>query len=582
MKNKHLLALSIALLLFMGCKKKLEEVNPSGVTDETLYKTPSGFESLVNAAYSYQRFWYGKEVGYAMTEAGTDLWAPGILYGDRAYRQLFDYDNLQGSNIAIQALWTRLYAAINLCNVGVARVGEAGFVPTVRTTREAELRFLRAFYYWHVVETWGDAPFTTSPTSSAVTTATRTKSRVIYDQIIADLEFACKNLPTTTADYGRATRYAALSFLSRVYLTRGYGNANDPDFPRDNAYFQKAMDSAKVVIDRGGFSLVKPYGRLWHMGNLKNPEVIYAVNYSSNTAFIDANLNGVPLTNFPDVDLTGPGQANINQYGGHNGHLLFVSRYEDFTRGATPRDILNGRPFSRYAPSYHLLNLFDETKDSRYEGSFQTAWIATVDVAAGGGYDAIKKGDTSLYVSKRDVPVKTTKYPLFDITDIYDEANNNEFKTTIAPVLRKFKDSTRVDVTTANSARDAYVIRFAELYLIAAEASFQLGNTSDAATFINVVRRRAGKPGLEPQMDINAGEVTLDFILDERGREFAGEQMRWFDLKRTGKLQERITKYNPNIAKNFIPATHGIRPIPQIQMDAVSNKGEFRQNPGYQ
>ncbi len=82
-------------------------------------------------------------------------------------------------------------------------------------------------------------------------------------------------------------------------------------------------------------------------------------------------------------------------------------------------------------------------------------------------------------------------------------------------------------------------------------------------------------------MQITPAQVTLDFILDERAREFAGEQLRWFDLKRTGKLIDRVKALNPDVAPN-IQAFHTVRPIPQSQLDAVTNRTEFNQNQGYQ
>ena len=81
-------------------------------------------------------------------------------------------------------------------------------------------------------------------------------------------------------------------------------------------------------------------------------------------------------------------------------------------------------------------------------------------------------------------------------------------------------------------------------------------------------------------MEIKPEQLTLDFILDERARELGGEQQRWFDLKRTDKLLERVKAYNPD-AKVNIKEHHLLRPIPQTQLDALITKDEFGQNAGY-
>jgi hypothetical protein len=119
------------------------------------------------------------------------------------------------------------------------------------------------------------------------------------------------------------------------------------------------------------------------------------------------------------------------------------------------------------------------------------------------------------------------------------------------------------------------------LYLIAAEAQINLGNKGKAAEYITKLRERATIPGHEAEMAVTDADMTIDFILEERARELAGEQLRWFDLKRTGKLGSTINAHNPDAAKNF-QSFHTVRPIPQDQIDAVTNKAEFTQNPNYQ
>jgi hypothetical protein len=545
-KTKHmkplLTILSGMLLLLGACKKSLEEYNPSGTTAESTYSTPQGFESLVNAAYSYQRWWYGKEEGYSISEMGTDLWMSGA--GD-VTPDLTQYVNLQATNSALTTEWQSLYAAVNLCNAGIGRIGNAGFAPAQRTQREAELRFLRAFYYWHIVETWGGVHFTTQETQGIITTANKTPVDTFYAHIFQDLQFAVNNLASSTSDYGRVTKPAAMAFLARVYLGRGM--------------YAEAAAMANAVINGGfGFQLQANYADLWKMSNLQNKEIIYAVNYSTNLS----------LNDLKDPILNPLGHSR----GSNNGHLLFLMKYDD--QPGMLRDIFNGRPFDRYMPTRFLLDLFNENDDARYAASFKEVWFANSSSRPAG----MKLGDTAVYCSKKVIGGNHI-YKLYDRNAVYN--SNGTVKDNLHyPSLIKFIDSTRSSANEAQSARDAFVIRLAEMYLVAAEAEWRLGKTDSAAYFLNVIRKRAAKPGHEAAMTITPAQVNLDFILDERARELAGEQLRWFDLKRSGKLLERIRNYNPDVAPN-IKDFHLVRPIPQNQMDAITNRDVFGQNPGY-
>ncbi|QJW91605.1 RagB/SusD family nutrient uptake outer membrane protein [Spirosoma taeanense] len=542
-KKTGLLALS--LLTLLSCKDTLEEFNPSGLTAETVYTTPEGFETLVNAAYTYQRWWYGKEEGYNIAETGTDIWTSG---SGEAYRDLTQYLNLQSSNAALTNEWREFYAAVNLCNGGISRIDKAGLSATLRPIREGELRFLRAFYYWHIVETWGNVHFTTQETNGIVSTANRTPTETIYNQIFEDLKFAVANLPVTQPRYGKVTRGAAQAFLARMYLTRGMN--------------KEALEMAQAVLANTNYKLEANYADLWKMSNLKTKEAIYVVDYSTNLAIND-------LAN-----------STFNPYGhnrgSNNGHLLFLMKYDD--RPGMTRDIAYGRPFNRYMPTRFLLDLYSDD-DARYEGSFMEVWRANSTSRPAG----MNLGDTAVYCTRKEIPdafEATRKYQIYDRSKIYN-ANGTVKDNLRYPTLSKFMDPTRASLNEAQSARDVFVIRLAEVYLIAAEAQMKLGNLQAAADYINVLRTRAAKAGKTAAMQIAPAQVTLDFILDERARELAGEQIRWFDLKRTGKLLERIRTYAPDNAVN-LQDYHVVRPIPQTQLDAVTNKSEFTQNQGYQ
>jgi starch-binding outer membrane protein, SusD/RagB family len=545
---KYLITLMLPVLLLISCDKQLVEKNPSGLTSETVYTTAAGFETLVNASYSFSRFWYGKEEGYSVTEMGTDIWTSGT--GD-VFPMLTQYNNLQGSNTtALTTLWSNTYAAINLCNLGIKNIANVSdYTETQKSQREAELRFLRAFYYWHVVELWGGVHFTTEPTQGVVTEANKTSVDTFYNQIFTDLRFAVANLPATTTQYGKVTVPAAKAFLARMLLTRGFN--------------EEAIALSNDVIKNYGYVLQPKYVDLWNMSNLKGKEIIWSVDYSTNLTFNDFAAPGV----YPSG----------HSRGSNNGHLMFLMVYDQVNTANLIRDLNNGRPFNRYMPTKKFLDLFDQTSDARYQGSFQDVWYVNK-VAPG-----FAIGDTAAYVTTATIPAATQalkKYAIYDNSEIYG-ADGTPTQRRFYVSLKKFKDSTRPSLSEAQSARDAFVIRLAEVYLIAAEAEFKIGKNDSSAYYLNVIRKRAAIPGKEANMVVLSTTVTLDYILDERARELAGEQLRWFDLKRTGKLQSRIAAMNPDAAKFFQPY-HSVRPIPQTQLDAVTNKESFTQNPGYQ
>jgi hypothetical protein len=152
------------------------------------------------------------------------------------------------------------------------------------------------------------------------------------------------------------------------------------------------------------------------------------------------------------------------------------------------------------------------------------------------------------------------------------------YNEALFPTLQKFFDTKRADITEERGTRDYIVWRLADIYLMYSEALLKLGKVKEATDAINVVRFRAGWPGKKDAMKITEDQMTFDFLIEERARELAGEQMRWMDLKRWGILVDRVKKYNPQASA--ISDKNNVRPIPQTQIDR-SDPGAFTQNPGY-
>jgi hypothetical protein len=569
------LALAAGALQLTACNK-LDEYNPSNATADTVWTTPDGFVTAVNGAYSEQRSWYGKEDGEFMGESGTDLW---FNRDKNTYAgQLTQYAGLtplQGN--PNRAAWVLLWKAINVCNAGINRIGDAGFTnATERAQREGELRFLRAFYYWHMVETYGGVMLRTQETKEPMLTATRSSVPEFYDLIISDLQFAAANLPVTWGnEYSRATKKAAMGFLARAYLSRAYyGTGADAQ-----QYFTRARDAANDVINQKSTlrtDLRAVYADLWNPANNKTlgrdgGEALYVVSNSVNTA-LNYDDNGNRLFHVFQTQYSNkPGLEATLNYGYENNRRLM--------------------------PTLTLLDLYDQVRDSRYDGSFQEVWLATraytwtaadattylKDPSIVGRQ--IRVGDTAMVITKRAIPTKRTKpYVVYDRNDVYlpnrTIVNGLNFVT-----LRKFQDPDRTLPSVQAGTKDVVVMRLAEMYLISAEAENRLGNNTAAAAMVNVLRTRAAKKtpvNYTAALQVSSADITPDFILDERAREFAGENIRWFDVKRMkdgSNFANYIKQRNPDIT--LVQDFHRLRPIRQEEINALLNGAEFGQNPGY-
>src|SRR5258706_7712719 len=159
------------------------------------------------------------------------------------------------------------------------------------------------------------------------------------------------------------------------------------------------------------------------------------------------------------------------------------------------------------------------------------------------------------------------------------------------PAVKKFDDPFRAAANFNDpSTRPVVIWRFSDVYMVAAEAAFKAGDNVNAAAMINVIRQRAAyrttnsvaqNAAAVAAVTITPAQVTLDFILDERTREFYGEWQRWFDLVRTKSLLSRVAAWNPNEAGANIKTFHVLRPIPQQQIDLVTEGPAFPQNMGY-
>ncbi len=539
------LAAALAAALGAPACADLDEEVVTGVTSPYLNTAP-GFEDLVRGTYRFAREFYGRERGFSLTEYGVDTFTKG---SDGSFKYLNDYTpELNAEDGNLRDVWRFMYEGINAANAVVGRAGAVAMNEATKTRRVAEARFLRAFYYFHLVQLFGDVHLALEETTAPTSDAARAPAAEVYAAILDDLAFADANLPETTPDYGRATRGAARHLLAKVHLTRG--EAGD---------FAKAAEYAQQVIAGGQYALLPRWADVFDQRNERNREVVWSVQYTTD-----------PLTNGGGTQLGG---NTTNYAAGNQGHLYFLMEYDVLP--GMQRSIEYGRPFKRFRPTNYLLGLYDQEKDSRYRDGFQVMWRANNAASIprdASGAPRFAVGDTAVFLPGREMTaaeIAARPYRVY---------TPSQYSTRIFPTTIKFLDPLRPSVSEEGGSRDYLVFRLAETYLIAAEGLLRSGRAAEALPYVNAVRRRAALPGFAAQMELTAGQLTLDAILDERARELAAESMRWFDLVRTGTLLARVKAHNPDAAPN-IKEHHVLRPIPHTQIDRTA--GGFTQNPGY-
>ena len=557
--KKSITTLSMLALLFFSqsCKDVLDEVVVSGIGNDYI-NTAKGFQDASNAAYASLRAYYGTQPGLTFSEYGTDLYATGA---DGSYKGFHFYDAQLNPNVDYLAgIWDELYRGINTCNAVIERAPAViGVADAVKKQRVAEMKFLRGHYYFILLQQWGGVDLRMSETLAPTKKTARASEADMYKAIIADLEAALPDLEnkSKSADYGRATKAAAEHLLAKVYLTRGSSASKAGDD------LSKAATYASNVINNYTFKLLPDFASVFDENNQINDEIIFAVQYTTD-----------PLTNANSTPVGFDG-------GGNNLHLFFGMQYD--VQAGMQRDITYGRPFKRTRPTkYCIETVFGERiNDSRYKKSFRDTWLCNKPGTYTNVFDVsktsltFKAGDTTIHIPGFEMSLAeraTKKYQVL-VPSRYDEA--------LFPTLSKFFDLKRPDVFIPSGSRDHFVFRLADTYLLLAEAQFLQNKKTEATAAINKVRQRAAWPGKEAAMLITDAQMTMDLLMEERGRELVGEQGRWMDLKRWGKLVERVKLYNPQAAAN-VKEIHNYRPIPQKQID-LSDGGNsgFPQNAGY-
>jgi hypothetical protein len=599
---KHKIAIIIFAICILGsvsCKKLLEQ-NPKASITPAFFQTQTGVQGGITGVYQNLRSLWGSENYFYILQGGTD---ESISGGSATTTGLeIETYNQFVNNASVYntfgGLFQSAYQDINTLN-GVLQYGQTAFTDTkVQKEYLAQARFLRALLYFELVRTFGDVPLHTTFVTTASLSDSRAPIADVYNLIIQDLTQASTDLQTKPGEQitsavvspfagHAATKASAMFLLSKVYLTRGWSTAAQP------SDFQNALTIAQGLINSAstyGLGLYSSYDQAYAEANdATNKEDLFAIEHNTDPKYGEYNLNASTPTDFNGwAFFFRPNYPTIvANYPANSGSALMT------------RDLANGRPWVRIRPNTDWVEsvLFaDKDNDYRYWDTFQTTWIANNAVTTPRGTLTVGV-DTAIWTPPYDPgPVKRAAFKgvIFlrpSLASTATGTNANPWTISMFPSVKKFDDPLRPGVNDA-STRPIVLFRFSELYLIAAEAAFKMNDYNTEAAILNVLRTRAAaRPSNAPAAPagaVAAMQVTpaqlqnagIDFILDERSRELYAESVRWYDLVRTQSLIRRVQLLNPEAGK-YIQSFEALRPIPQSQIDLVTQGPKFPQNPGY-
>lgn len=628
---------ALALFLTASCSDILDE-QPRSSYDPTFFKTEKGVEGGVTSMYAHLRYIYGQAYYYNSCLTGTDEatwgWSADGNFKDA---DLSGVGNLTATTCRSDALWGTAFSNINTANGVIENGAEVG----VNESLVSEARFFRAFDYFLLVQTFGGVPldlgsgelkFNITPSRTSVR---NTVPEVYTKAIFPDLLTAIENLPANPRVTGGVTKTVARLYLAKAYLTYAWWLKNPNNIPtypecqrtdpngHDAAwYFQQAYDVAVTAIENPGpFGLQESFWMVNAGPNDRNMEILLYADHTQE----DEYYNGGSLS-------YGGGGAPDNFAG-----WMMNWNYTD-ARSADNQAVINriaeqcyGRPWTRMAPPLGVFTktFADKVNDSRYDGTFTTVYRGNRSTA-GQNWESVTNAN-GMKVKERE-PIFSFVFQDMDKIDYAGEGSKSNLGAGtlpgrpdwvlgldavgryVYPGLWKLgpyrtDNGSGAGQPNAGSTRPYNIAKFSELYLVAAEAAVEGAATQAGKSvrdLVNVLRARAGRwtysnaEYKEVDRDFSAemtaatpATIDINYILDERSREFYGEGYRWFDLVRTQKWNEYADSYvicggkgdhNPQTYSRTIEAFHYLRPIPQGQLDGMEMTEEEKdayQNPGY-
>jgi hypothetical protein len=343
--KKIFLILPIIMLGLIACEKDLDQVPISQTSINGFFRDDIDFNNAVSGVYNSLRGYPARE--FHLSDVRSDnIYGVGEM-GVRDHEPVNNFENTIAVNPYMSEAWSSNYTGIMRANTVLENINN-GKISTVdlKNKLEAQVRFLRAFFYFDLVRIFGKVPLIDHlMTPDDLLGLDRSPVSDVYELIISDLEFAIANLeeyyPKGNANCGRATKYAARGILARVYLTRSgptYG-IEGPGLGTNE--YGTALGLLDEVINSAHYDTLSNYAAIFAYDNENNAEVVW------------------------DIQFTRGGGAGADYPGELTGRGWWNSVGIPWDIGLENKDV-----------SEDLISKFDTLNDTRFAATIQLGYIA--------------------------------------------------------------------------------------------------------------------------------------------------------------------------------------------------------------
>ena len=563
MKAKILGMMLVLSILGYSCSDEFTTISPVGALSDEALLNETGVNLLLTGAYSSLSGARANSLGNEWGNA-PDNWIMDVL-SDDAHKGSTDDDQADLKEIELMnwatgngywsAKWGVIFAGINRANAVISLIGkieEGDF-----SAQLAEARFLRGYWNFELQKMWGNVPYI-SDENYTNTEFNQPNPGPIWDKVEADFQYAVDNLPAVQAERGRPTSWAAKAFLGKTYLYQ--------------SNWADALTSLNEVVNEGPYALLPDFVDNFRLAGESGPESIFAIQFTTDGGqSFNANASGA--LNFPNP---GPFGSCCGFY-------------------QPTQDLLNA--YQTDASGLPLLDTYNEQ-----------------DVAS--DYGITSAEDFAMHAGTLDpradytVGRRGVDYNGYGM-HIGSDWIRAEFSDISGPYLPK--KNVYWSGETANQATGAwgqqlsgvnyYIMRYADVLLMAAEAAAETNDLATAANYVDQVRNRAkdsnylqaldgsgdaANYSVEPYGSFADQDLARKAVRFERRVELGMEGHRLFDLRRWGNAEQVMNDYFANesrtisnIADKVSPyeAKHNLLPIPLSAIDLSGNI--LTQNSGY-